>query len=131
MNNPAAGLGRMEENSAFSWFDGLLSALLQRMKVRQTALILGFALVALLGYWLAGTAVPEKTARQSPEPLVKPRSTPADEPAPKFRREKRPPAATGDLEAKALGALEGLAGSLRCRFVIGHSLSLGCSGGGS
>ncbi len=71
-------------------------------------MILGFALVAMLGYWLAGTAVPEKTASKSQESVVKPRGVmPADEPAPVFRSATRPPAKAGDPEAAALGALEG------------------------
>lgn len=78
------------------------------MRVRQWALVLGFALVAMLGYWLAGTAVPEKTARKAPESASKPRpARPIDEPAPKLRRGERPPAKPGDLEAIALGALQG------------------------
>lgn len=78
------------------------------MKVRHWALILGFALVAMLGYWFAGTAVPQKTARKPSESVAKPRNKkPADEPAPKLRHGERPPAKTGDPEAAALGALEG------------------------
>jgi hypothetical protein len=78
------------------------------MRVRQWALVLGFALVAMLGYWLAGTAVPEKTARKVPESVSKPRpARPIDEAAPKLRRGERPPAKPGDLEAIALGALQG------------------------
>lgn len=94
-------------NSDFSWFDDVFSASLLRMKVRLSVLILGFALVAMLGYWLAGTAVPEKKARRSPQPVAKSRSSPEDEPAPKFRRSERLPVTSGDGEAKALGALVG------------------------
>lgn len=76
------------------------------MRVRHWVLILGFALAAILGYWLAGTAVPMKSARGNPVP---PTGTPRgiNEPAPKFRRAVRPPAKPGDLEAEMLGALEG------------------------
>jgi hypothetical protein len=92
----------------FSWFPVVFSASLRRMRFRHWAMILGFALVAMLGYWIAGTAVPEKTARKSPESVVKSRDIRLeDDPAPKFRRSLRPPARTGDHEAAALGALEG------------------------
>ncbi len=78
------------------------------MKVRNWAWILVFALVAMLGYWLAGTAVPEKSVREKPAPVVTPRGRPvADEPAPRFRREDRAPARAVDEEARMLGALEG------------------------
>jgi hypothetical protein len=98
----------LECQKYFSWLNAVMSALFCRMKVRQWALILGFALVAMLGYWFAGTAVPEKAARKSPESVAKPRlAKQMDEPAPKFRRGERPPVNTGDVEAAALGALEG------------------------
>jgi hypothetical protein len=78
------------------------------MRFRHWALILGFALVAMLGYWLAGTAVPENLTRNSPEPVAKTRHARLlDEPAPVFRSGERPPAKAGDAEATALGALEG------------------------
>jgi hypothetical protein len=79
------------------------------MRSRQWLWIAGFALVATLGYWLAGTAVPEKTARGNPAPQAAPHrgSALSDEPAPKFRRAERPPAKPGDVEAEMLGALEG------------------------
>jgi hypothetical protein len=71
-------------------------------------LVLGFALVAILGYWLTGTAVPEKMTRKFPEPVERPRQARfMDEPAPKLRHGERPPAKTGDVEADALGALQG------------------------
>lgn len=71
-------------------------------------MLTGFALVAVLGYWLAGTAVPEKTTSQSPEAVaIPPHATSMDDPAPKWRRDKRPSVKTWDQEASALGALEG------------------------
>ncbi len=79
------------------------------MRGRQWLWLLGFALVAFFGYWLAGTAVPEKTARENQTPRAAPprgRAL-ADDPAPKFRRAERPPARPGDPEAEMLGALEG------------------------
>jgi hypothetical protein len=78
------------------------------MKLRQLGLILGFALVALLGYWLAGTAAPKKAARGNPETdaVARVRPLPAEAP-PKFRRAQRPPAKAGDPEAAELGALQG------------------------
>jgi hypothetical protein len=78
------------------------------MKVRQWGLIFGFALVAMLGYWLASTAVPDKTVRKAPLRVAKPQAAMrADEPAPRFRRGERPPVKAGDPEAAALGALAG------------------------
>jgi hypothetical protein len=80
------------------------------MKVRPLLLISSFALVAGLGYWLAGTAVPETPAtRKTPaaataEPK---RTVMIDEPAPRFRRSEREPGWRGDRDARAAGALEG------------------------
>lgn len=79
------------------------------MKSRLWLWLLGFALVAIFGYWLAGTAVPEKTARENPAPQSASQRERAslDDPAPKFRRAERPPPDHGDPEAQMLGALEG------------------------
>ena len=78
------------------------------MKIRHVGFILGFALVALLGYWLAGTADPKKTARVNPEPVSAARVRPAPHEAPpKFRRGERPPTKAVDSEAMELGALQG------------------------
>lgn len=80
------------------------------MKVRHIVMILGFALVAILGYWLAGTAAPPKTVRkqatESPE-LTRQKKTIADEAMPKFSRGERLPARNRDYEAMDAGALEG------------------------
>ncbi len=80
------------------------------MRIRQIAWPLGFALFALLGYWLARTATP---APQEPASAAtsEPQATGArriieDEPV-RFRRENRPPARVGDADARAAGALEG------------------------
>lgn len=78
------------------------------MKRRHMLFVLGFALVAILGYWLAGTAAPKKTVTQD---AAKPRAagTPAlvDEPLPKFRRAERLPSKRRDSEAANAGAFEG------------------------
>ncbi len=76
---------------------------------RQWLLLLGFALTALLGYWLASTAATQKVAEKpansaSPEahkPIVAP------EEGPKFRREIRAPGFRQDKEAVENGALPG------------------------
>lgn len=78
------------------------------MKVRHACFVLGFALVAFLGYWLAGTAVPKPPPRevsQAPEPKRKP--VIEDDEMPKFRRAQRPPSQRKDIEAQLAGALEG------------------------
>jgi hypothetical protein len=78
------------------------------MKIRHLAFILGFALVAWLGYWLAGTAAPKKSASGNPQAAATPRAKPLpDEAPPKFRRTMRPPAKSNDAEAAELGALQG------------------------
>lgn len=77
------------------------------MKIRLPLLILSFALMACLGYWLAGTAAPKSAANDSSAGNAgKPQATPlADEPAPRFRSEVREPAFKSDMEAAAAGAL--------------------------
>lgn len=78
------------------------------MKIRHLAFILGFALVAWLGYWLAGTAAPKKSASRNPQAAATARVKPMpDEAPPKFRRALRPPAKSNDAEAAELGALQG------------------------
>ena len=72
-------------------------------------LILGFVVTAMLGYWLAGTAVPVQTARKAdPEAQAGPRRTMiTDESTPKFRRGERLPASRRDDAAADVGALQG------------------------
>ncbi len=79
------------------------------MKVRHVSMVLGFALVALLGYWLAGTAAPPETVRkQTPDaPPAARRIAADDEAMPKFRRGERLPGKSRDYEALHAGALEG------------------------
>ncbi len=79
------------------------------MKVGRLIWIFGFVAVALLGYWLADTAAPQKEVAQhssgkseTPRKMVIP-----DETLPKFRRGDRAPSSHRDLEAAAAGALEG------------------------
>jgi hypothetical protein len=79
------------------------------MRIRHLLMVLGFALVAMLGYWLAGTAAPRKTARvegpRESEPAR--RTAPADEAPPRFRRGERAPSSGMDVDAALAGALEG------------------------
>lgn len=78
------------------------------MKRQHLLLILGFALMAGFGYWLAGTATPPaKTSENGEKPAAIPRRTVFDEEMPKFRRAQRPPANEGDLDALAAGAFDG------------------------
>jgi hypothetical protein len=79
------------------------------MRRRHLVLIIGFAATAMLGYWLASTAVPLQTARKfAPESQDGPkRRVIADEPAPKFRRGERLPAFRRDDAAAEAGALRG------------------------
>lgn len=72
-------------------------------------LILGFVVTAMLGYWLAGTAVPVQTARKAvPEAQAGPRRTMiTDESTPKFRRGERLSASRRDDAAAEVGALQG------------------------
>jgi Subtilase family len=78
------------------------------MRRRHLFLTLGFVAVAMLGYWLAGTAAP-KVARAVPQKsgLEPKRRVIADEPAPRFRKEDRGPAFRRDDEATKAGALPG------------------------
>lgn len=79
------------------------------MRRRHLILILGFAVIAMLGYWLAGTAAPRQAARdEPPKPRLEPKRTViADEPAPGFRKEERRPAFRRDEDALKAGALPG------------------------
>jgi hypothetical protein len=78
------------------------------MKRRHLLLILGFAVFAALGYWLAGTAAPPvkapELAKESSGTL---RSSVIEEEMPKFRRGDRPEGTRGDFAAIAEGALDG------------------------
>jgi hypothetical protein len=78
------------------------------MKVRHVYFVLGFVLVAVLGYWLAGTAAPKPPPRviaQAPAPKHKP--VIGDDEMPKFRSAQRSPSRRGDNAARLAGALEG------------------------
>lgn len=78
------------------------------MKGRQLLLLPAFALVAALGYWLAGTAAPPRAARErSAVPEPPPRKVIADDPMPKFRGAERPPRTDRDMAAHVAGAFEG------------------------
>lgn len=78
------------------------------MKSCQLLLISGFALLAILGYWLAGTAARKRTASETPKlPEAPVRSGTIDELMPKFRRAERPLSRPGDAAAVRVGALEG------------------------
>ncbi len=79
------------------------------MRRRDLILILGFAATAMLGYWLAGTAVPLQAVRKAlPKSEERPkRMVIADEPAPKFRRGERLPVSSYDDEAAEIGAQRG------------------------
>ncbi len=78
------------------------------MKRRQMFFIFGFALVAILGYWLAGTAAPKKPAVLAPlAPAPSNNQAMLDDPLPKFRRAERPPSKRRDSDAANAGALEG------------------------
>ena len=79
------------------------------MRRRHVLLTLGFVAVAMLGYWLAGTAAPRKVARvESSRPALEPkRRIIVDEPPPRFRKEDRGPTSRRDDEATRAGALPG------------------------
>lgn len=78
------------------------------MRFRSLWLILSFALVAMLGYWLAATAVPRKEPRAATAGNSEtPRKTlMTDDEMPKFRRGERNPASSNDDKAADAGALE-------------------------
>lgn len=79
------------------------------MRRSNLLLILGFVLVVVLGYWLAGTAASPQVARkEAPAKASEPqRRIIADEPAPRFRKEDRGPSVRRDDEATRAGALPG------------------------
>lgn len=78
------------------------------MRRRPLFLTLGFVAVAMLGYWLAGTAAPKMVRKDSPKSGLEPkRRVIVDEPAPRFRKEDRGPASRRDDEATKAGALPG------------------------
>lgn len=71
-------------------------------------MLLGFALVAILGYWLAGTAAPRKNpTAKAPLPAPAKENVVVDERMPKFRRAERLPSKRTDDEARDAGAIEG------------------------
>lgn len=74
-------------------------------RYRLVLLVVGFCLTALLGYWLARTAVP--TPHAKPVAAAVPAVDRAPEPEVKFRRGERGPAFRSDAEALAAGALPG------------------------
>jgi hypothetical protein len=80
------------------------------MKVRGYHLIITCALMGLFGYWLASTAMPTSEAKNptaQATPKTSTRTSLADEEAPKFRSEIRPPRGKGDYEAFQAGAIPG------------------------
>jgi hypothetical protein len=79
------------------------------MRSRQLLWVPGFLVVAILGYWLAGTAAPRRVAKAPAShsedgPL---RTIIADEPLPRFRKEDRRPQFRRDEDAIKAGALPG------------------------
>ena len=78
------------------------------MRPRHLLPVIGFGLTALFGYWLARSAAPApEVTKQPPVVATGPKRTViADEPAPKFRRE-RAPVVRRDDEALDQGALPG------------------------
>lgn len=78
------------------------------MRFRGPWLILSFALVAMLGYWLAKTAVPrnEPRADSAGIPETSHKTLMTDDEMPKFRRSERSPTSSNDDEASDAGALE-------------------------
>jgi Subtilase family len=80
------------------------------MRRRHLILVLGFAATAMLGYWLARSAVPEKTVvKKPPSADSGPRRTVVvDDTVPRFRSGERPSSAfRRDDEAADAGALPG------------------------
>jgi len=76
---------------------------------RQWLLFLGFALTALLGYWVASTAAPPEIAGKTVQEPTHDVKAPVvvDEEGPKFRRENRLPVFRQDKLAVESGALPG------------------------
>ncbi len=79
------------------------------MRRHHLLLLLGFAMIVLLGYWLAATAtkLPPGQETKAKPPSPPKRTVIVDEPAPKFRREERGPAYRRDDDALKNGALAG------------------------
>ncbi len=79
------------------------------MRSRWPIIVLTLALAGWIGYWLAGTAVPERPVRQdSADTKNGPkRMVIVDEPAPRFRSGERGPKVRRDDEALDAGALPG------------------------
>lgn len=79
------------------------------MRRRKLLLISGFAITAMLGYWLASTATePKPVQAAAPEAETGPkRLSIPDEPAPRFRKGDRAQAFRRDDEAMEAGALPG------------------------
>lgn len=76
------------------------------MKRRLVILGIGFVLVAILGYFVARSAVPEPVPKAaSAKPVSSHPVAMEDIKAPKFRRAERPPVSDRDHEAMAAGAL--------------------------
>lgn len=78
------------------------------MRRRQLMFSLAFALVAVLGYWLAGQTRPGEISKGG-QPVEEFRApvNGADDPMPKFRHGVRVPVKRGDSDAENAGALEG------------------------
>jgi hypothetical protein len=83
-------------------------SLFRDMNFRGLWLILSFALVAMLGYWLARTTVPRKAPRAASAeiPEIPRKALMTDEEMPKFRRGERNPGNSNDDKAADAGALE-------------------------
>lgn len=78
------------------------------MKLRPLIWVMAFVLVAVLGYWLAGTAAgPAENVKKTPAAVVANRARVVDDSMPKFRAGERVAVAHGDLEAEIAGALAG------------------------
>ncbi len=70
--------------------------------------ILAFALVAVLGYWLAGKVDPRDYSKGGqPAKVSRGPANSADDPMPKFRHGGRDPVKHGDPDAENAGALQG------------------------
>ena len=79
------------------------------MRFRPTIIIVTIALAGWIGYWLAGTAVPNSPVRQDSAGTESgpKRTVIVDDPAPRFRRGERVPTSRRDDEALDAGALPG------------------------
>lgn len=77
------------------------------MRRRHWIIIVGFALAALFGHWLASTAVPAPRTAEKSEQAAPKRATADDDPGPRFRTGERKPVYRRDAEAADKGALVG------------------------